>query len=175
MGRHRKITRTKYGAYRVWKGYKRKTEYSLSSESTPRLTISDVLFCRRNNFCLVWHLDIWAAQSTCTFDLHIRHRRPCLVWPFLCGGNSNMRKKCQIKISQENTEHVRCSDIRMMMTQGSRKDDRTEYRIPEELQSKFTRTRNRFDSDKLTSEKKNNQNTVQKFMASSYVEYYSHR
>lgn len=42
----------------------RKTEYSLSSESTPRLTISDVLFCRRNNFCLAWHLDIWAAQST---------------------------------------------------------------------------------------------------------------
>lgn len=64
-----------------WNG-KGKTEYSLSSESTPRLTISDVLFCRRNNFCLAWHLDIWAAQSTWTFALQIRHRRPCLVWPF---------------------------------------------------------------------------------------------
>lgn len=56
--------------------------YLLSSISTPRATISDVLFCRRSNFCLAWHFWSWAAQSTCTFDLHVLQRSPWRVWPY---------------------------------------------------------------------------------------------
>lgn len=53
----------------------------LSSMSTPRATISDVLFWRRSNFCLAWHLANWEAQSTCTLDLQLRQRSPWRVWP----------------------------------------------------------------------------------------------
>lgn len=52
---------------------------SVSSSTSVRFSISDVLFWRRSNFCLTWHFGSCDAQSACTFTLHILQRRPCRV------------------------------------------------------------------------------------------------
>lgn len=60
-----------------------------SSSSRPAMfiaaifvSISDVDFCRRNSLDLTWHRVVtFSWQSRCTFILHTRHFRPCLVCP----------------------------------------------------------------------------------------------
>lgn len=64
-----------------WGNIKKSKDYSLSSSTSIRFSISEVLFWRRNSFCLAWHFGSCDAQSTWTLSLQIRHRRPCRVCP----------------------------------------------------------------------------------------------
>lgn len=60
-----------------------------SSSSRPAMfiaaifvSISDVDFCRRSSRDFTWHRVVtFSWQSRCTFILHTRHLRPCLVCP----------------------------------------------------------------------------------------------
>lgn len=71
-----------------------KSVYLLSSSTSARLSISDVLFWRRSSFCLGWHFCIWATQSTCTFSLQMRQRNPWRVCPAVggCGATTTAVK-----------------------------------------------------------------------------------